>query len=135
MMLILVAVTCQVKNTSFKNSVLEECDLSFSDLANSTISASFIGSSFKETPPDLKYAQLAGAIIVPGMELRGAILEQDNISLSVQNNSISLACCQIHIPVGSESINSVLDSSRVPDTSVMLDWPPESPDNQYHLFK
>ncbi|EEW0033275.1 type III secretion system effector HECT-type E3 ubiquitin transferase [Escherichia coli] len=123
-----------LKNTSFKNSVLEECDLSFSDLANSTISASFdsanfsganlnsasfIGSSFKETPPDLKYAQLAGAIIVPGMELRGAILEQDNISLSVQNNSISLACCQIHIPVGSESINSVLDSSRAPDTSVM----------------
>ncbi|EOK1912715.1 type III secretion system effector HECT-type E3 ubiquitin transferase, partial [Escherichia coli] len=123
-----------LKNTSFKNSVLEECDLSFSDLANSTISASFdranfsganlnrasfIGSSFKETPPDLKDAQLAGAIIVPGMDLRGAILKQDNISLSVQNNSISLGCCQIHIPVGSESINSVLDSSRVPDTSVM----------------
>ncbi|EFY7011585.1 hypothetical protein K3659_002618 [Escherichia coli] len=58
-------------------------------------------------------------MIVPGMELRGAILEQDNISLSVQNNSIGLACCQIHIPVGSENINSVLDSSRVPDTSVM----------------
>ncbi|EHW2979738.1 TPA: type III secretion system effector HECT-type E3 ubiquitin transferase [Escherichia coli] len=123
-----------LKNTSFKSSVLEECDLSFSDLTNSTISASFdranfsganlnsasfIGSSFKETPPDLKDAQLAGAIIVPGMELRGAILEQDNISLSVQNNSISLACCHIHIPVGSENINSVLDSSRVPDTSVM----------------
>ncbi|UUL43677.1 type III secretion system effector HECT-type E3 ubiquitin transferase [Escherichia albertii] len=123
-----------LKNTSFKNSVLEECDLSFSDLTNSTISASFdranfsganlnsasfIGSSFKETPPDLKDAQLAGAIIVPGMELRGAILEQDNISLSVQNNCISLACCQIHIPVGSENINSVLNSSRVPDTSVM----------------
>ncbi|WP_289306401.1 pentapeptide repeat-containing protein [Escherichia coli] len=123
-----------LKNTSFKNSVLEECDLSFADLANSTISASFdranfsganlssasfIGSSFKETPPDLKDAQLAGAIIVPGMELRGAILEQDNISLSVQNNCISLACCQIHIPVGSENINSVLNSSRVPDTSVM----------------
>ena len=123
-----------LKNTSFKNSVLEECDLSFADLANSTISASFdranfsganlssasfIGSSFKETPPDLKDAQLVGAIIVPGMELRGAILEQDNISLSVQNNCISLVCCQIHIPVGSENIYSVLNSSRVPDTSVM----------------
>ncbi|HBN1934134.1 TPA: type III secretion system effector HECT-type E3 ubiquitin transferase [Escherichia coli] len=122
-----------LKNVSFKNSVLEESDLSFADLASSTISASFdranfssanlsctsfIGSSFKETPPDLKDALLAGAIVVPGMELRGALLDKGNVSV-LQHNCISLACCKIHIPVSSENISSILDSSRVPDISVI----------------
>ncbi|HDL9596368.1 TPA: type III secretion system effector HECT-type E3 ubiquitin transferase [Escherichia coli] len=123
-----------LKNTSFKNTALEESDLSFADLTSSTISASFdranfsganlnsasfIGSSFKEAPPDLKDAQLAGAIIVPGMELRGSILEQGNISLSVQSNCIGLAGCQIYISENSENIYSVLDSISMPDISIL----------------
>ncbi|WP_150003083.1 type III secretion system effector HECT-type E3 ubiquitin transferase [Escherichia albertii] len=123
-----------LKNTSFKNSVLEASDLSFADLANSTISASFdranfsganlnsasfIGSSFEETPPDLNSAQLMGAIVVPGMELRDAILGQGDISSSAQSNCIRLAGCQIHVPVDSENINFIFNSGRVPDTSIL----------------
>ncbi|MCE7718855.1 type III secretion system effector HECT-type E3 ubiquitin transferase [Escherichia albertii] len=123
-----------LKNASFKHSTLDGGNLSFADLTHCTISASidganfrganlectsFVDSSFKETPPDMKYARLVGATIVPGMDLGGAILDKGDLLLPEQTNCVSFAGCQIHIPVDLKNIDSILDSNNVSNSSLL----------------